>query len=218
MCREEREWCGINMNKQKLVITIYIAQLHIFTSRGKQSTSRDPGVPEQFLYKCYKAALTKLCVLSDPFHRGMTSHFEEFNFRFFLKKKGSHFSRPKEKTGFDESFSFSTKQPNTICRRQVKWWCHTLQDGTKECACKASLNLIVLSERNVKLELLCVQYIYSPSSAQKCLRLPKVRNANFCQRLLGWIPQWTWKAPQWVSGGAFLSYHSVILQACIHKM
>ncbi len=33
---------------------------------------------------------------------------------------------------------------------------------------KASLNLIVLSEQNVKLGMLRVQYIYSPCLAQRC--------------------------------------------------
>lgn len=89
------------------------------------------------------AALTKWCVLSD-LCGGVTSHFEGFNFRF-----KTDFQYCDQKKGFNESF-FSTKQPNTIHGRQAEWWCHTLQGGTKECACKASLNLIVLSGQNVK--------------------------------------------------------------------
>lgn len=81
---------------------------------------------------------------------------------------------------------FSTKQPNTVHERQDEQWCHTLQDGTKECACKASLNLILLSEQNVKLELLHVQYIHSPPQlrsiktawGKRCRLLPEVDGLN----------------------------------------
>lgn len=41
----------------------------------------------------------------------------------------------------------------------------------QSCVCKASLNLIVLSEQNVKLKLLHVQYIYSLSLGSEMFRI-----------------------------------------------
>lgn len=156
-CKEKAgKLIPLNREMSRSIWSAHFTALQLYQQAAAEYFQRSRGSWANLLYKCcYQQLLLPKDAYSKISARGETSHFEVFNFRLKTDLKYCD----QKRLVLMKLIFFSAEQPNAIFGRQAEWWCHTFHDASKECACKASLNLIVLSLQNVKLEAACAIHL-----------------------------------------------------------